>query len=101
MLFALQMRPANRMKMFNTIAAPVTLAALAILLACGLPSVARADVTLFNEGGWRVDGVEDLTLGPNVFGSITVSTNGVAAGQFTELKIFFDLGTNGVAQIYS
>jgi hypothetical protein len=55
-----------------------------------------ADVALFEQSGWRVDGVTNVA--PN---SIAVSTNGVVLGQFTELKIFFDVGTNDFALVFS
>ena len=76
-------------------------AVVALSVTLAVASTAVADVTLFNESGWRVDGVEDLSAAPFGFGSISVSTNGVAAGQFLDLKIFFDLGSNGVPQVFS
>jgi hypothetical protein len=69
-----------------------------ILLFLAVAVTARADVNLFNDGTWLIDGATDPASNA---ASIELFVDKESIGSFSELKFYYNTGSNQFAQVYS
>ncbi|MCG3149047.1 MAG: hypothetical protein PCFJNLEI_02504 [Verrucomicrobiae bacterium] len=69
-----------------------------ILLFLAIAGTAFADVNLFNDGTWLIDGAEDPATNAS---SIQLFIDKEPVGSFSELKFYYNTGSNNFAQVYS
>jgi hypothetical protein len=86
------------MKMYPNSAAYLFVAVIATFGWFDFSPRAAADVILFEDRGWRVDGVEDVPLAAH---TINVSVAKKSKGAFHELKVYYSPETNAQPQVCS